>query len=560
MDRVISNVGESIYEWMFTKPDQNKMTALAKLAAALFGTGTIVNGLSCVPTGPASMQVVINPGEIYSQANLEASVCGTLPTDTTHQILKQGILLDAFTTASGALAAPGTAGQSINYLIEAQYADSDVSTDPTTGSTPVVLQFYNATNPTQPWSGPNNSGQTSTTFRKGIVSLQVKAGAAATTGSQTTPSPDAGWTGLWVVTVANGQATITAGNISQYAGAPILPTDLLHAIQYGNLSYNVATGTANAHVVALTPKLTQRVDGMVIRYKAPAANTGALTLDDGLGPVSVVGGSHAALQGGETAPNGDAWVQWNSSIGGGSYILLECTGGALQVAPATQSQHAMQLGQAVGRLLNVQIFTANGTYTPTPGTTSIVVEQVGGGGGSGGTSATGSGTISVTGGGGAGAYAHARFTTGFSGAAVTVGAGGTAGTAGAGAGGTGGTTSFGALLSCAGGGGSGGRGAFAPSNISVSGGGAALPANGNIVRSRGKDGGNGFTISLTDFISGVGGDTPFGPGATAVNATYAGQTATTYGSGAGGAATGISAAAQAGGVGGPGVVIIYEFA
>jgi len=351
MDRVISNVGESIYEWMFTKPDQNKMTALGKLAAALFGTATLVNGLSCVPTGPASMQVVINPGEIYSQANLEASQCGTLPADSTHQILKQGILLDAFTTAAGALPAPGTAGQSVNYLIEAQYADSDVSIDPTTGTTPVVLQFFNASNSTQPWSGPGGNGQTSTTFRKGVVSLQIKPGTAATTGSQTTPAPDAGWTGLWVVTVANGQSTITASNITQYAGAPILPSSLLTSIQTGNLSYAVATGTANAHVVALTPKLTQRVDGMVIRYKAPAANTGALTLDDGLGPVSVVGGAHAALQGGETVQNGDVWAQWNSSIGGGSYVMLDSSGGALQVAPATQSQHAPNLSQFLASLV-----------------------------------------------------------------------------------------------------------------------------------------------------------------------------------------------------------------
>jgi len=344
MDRLITNVGESIYEWMLSKPDQNTMVGLAKLSAAMLGSSTIVNGLSCVPTGPASLQVVVNPGEIYSLANLEASVCGTLPTDS-HQIVKQGVILDAYTSAAGALPAPGSAGQSVNYLIEAQYADSDISIDPTTGTTPVVLQFYNSSNPQTPYSGPGGLGATSTTFRKGVVSLQIKAGAAATTGSQTTPSPDAGWTGLWVVTVANGQTQILAGNIAQYAGAPILPSSLLASIQNGNLSYAVATGTANAHVVALTPALASRVDGMVIRYKAPAANTTALTLNDGLGAVAVVGGAHAALQGGETVTNGDVWVQWNSSIGGGSYIMLDSSGGALQIAPATQSQHAVQLGQ-----------------------------------------------------------------------------------------------------------------------------------------------------------------------------------------------------------------------
>lgn len=231
IDRIISQVGMSLYEWCISKPAQNTMVALAKLTAATLGTSTICNGLSCVPTSPASMQVMVNPGEIYQLANLESTVCGTLPQDTTHQIVKQGVLLDAFTTANGALAAPGTSGQSIAYLIQAQYADSDVSIDPTTGNTPVVLQFYDASNPTSPWSGPNNSGQTSNTFRKGIVSLQVKAGTAATTGSQVTPTPDSGWVGLWFVTVANGQSTITAGNITQYSSAPFLNGSLLSQIQ-----------------------------------------------------------------------------------------------------------------------------------------------------------------------------------------------------------------------------------------------------------------------------------------------------------------------------------------
>ncbi|WP_223504419.1 hypothetical protein [Pseudomonas sp. GL-RE-29] len=43
--------------------------------------------------------------------------------------------------------------------------------------------------------------------------------------------------------------------------------------------------------------------------------------------------------------SGEAWVQWNSSIGGGAYILLFCTGAAKQVALATKSQHAVALSQ-----------------------------------------------------------------------------------------------------------------------------------------------------------------------------------------------------------------------
>jgi hypothetical protein len=330
-DRVIVYAGSIPLETDVLRSNKFAMVGIAKLAAAMLGTSTVVNGLAAVPTSPASLTINVNPGEIYSLVSMDATAYSSVAADTTHQILKSGISLDAVNLSCPA---PGTAGQSINYLVQAIYQDSDADL--------TALPYYNAANPTQAWSGPNNSGTPQATTRKGTVVLSAKAGAAAATGSQTTPAPDAGYTGLWVVTVANGQSTITAGNITQYAGAPILPSSLLASIQSGNLSYAVATGTANAHVIALTPALTSRVDGMLIRYKAPAANTGALTLNDGLGAVSVVGGAHAALQGGETIQNGDALVMWNSSIGGGSYILLECTGGALQIPPATQSQHAVQ--------------------------------------------------------------------------------------------------------------------------------------------------------------------------------------------------------------------------
>lgn len=117
MDRQITYAGPVINEWCFSKPDQNAMVGLAKLSAAVLGTSGVANGLACNPTSPASMQVTIGQGELYQLAALEATVCGTLPADTTDQILKQGIQLGTVTLA--ALAAPGTSGQSINYLIEA---------------------------------------------------------------------------------------------------------------------------------------------------------------------------------------------------------------------------------------------------------------------------------------------------------------------------------------------------------------------------------------------------------------------------------------------------------
>jgi hypothetical protein len=50
----------------------------------------------------------------------------------------------------------------------------------------------------------------------------VKAGTAATTGTQTTPTPDAGYIPLWVVTVPYGDTSVDAGQIVAAPGAPAI--------------------------------------------------------------------------------------------------------------------------------------------------------------------------------------------------------------------------------------------------------------------------------------------------------------------------------------------------
>ncbi|MBN3811708.1 hypothetical protein [Paraburkholderia sp. Ac-20347] len=366
MRRVETYVGQQVYEWLFSAQAQNNMTAMAKVCAAIFGTGGTVNGLACGPTSPATMTVQIGAGEIYQMENLEATACGTLPADTTHTILKQGIQLGTYTTAT--FAAPTTSGQSINYLIEAQYQDSDISLDPTSGSSPVVLQYYNATNPSQPWSGPNNSGSTSNTFRDGIVAYQIKAGVAATTGSQVTPSPDTGWIGLWVVTVPYGATSLTSSNISQYTGSPILPTSLLQSLLTSNLKYGVDSGTVGVVQAKFPIPVTTLVDGMDVWVKIAAANLTTATFTPNPGVISaapVVGAAHAALQGGELVVGGRANFVWRADIT--SWVLVECTGAAIQVAPATASQHAPQMAQVAGfgGFLNLTSNAATGATTAT---------------------------------------------------------------------------------------------------------------------------------------------------------------------------------------------------
>ena len=131
--------------------------------------------------------------------------------DTTASLVKLGINL---TPTSFTVGSPATSGQSINYLIQAALLESD--------TVPVVLPYYNAANPAQPYSGPGNSGVAQNTRRIQRVQLQLKAGAAANAGTQATPPIDNGWVGLYVVTVSYGQTTVGANNITLLATAPFL--------------------------------------------------------------------------------------------------------------------------------------------------------------------------------------------------------------------------------------------------------------------------------------------------------------------------------------------------
>jgi hypothetical protein len=362
MDRVTIYPGAIPLETDLLNTNKNVMVALSKLAAATLGTGTIANGFAVTPTGPASLQVVAAPGEIYSLQNVDGTAYSSIAADTTHQSVKQGILLDASTLNCPA---PTTSGQSINYLVEVAYQDLDAN--------PVVLPYYNASNPSQAYSGPANSGVAQNTSRKGVAVIQVKAGASATTGSQVTPAPDAGYIGLYVVTVAFGQTTITSASISQYSGAPMLPSGLLQAVQTAATTGGADIGAANAYAANFTPAITTLTDKMVLCIKAANANTAASTFTPAPGVIAaspIVGCAHSALQGGEIVPTGDVWLQWNSSIGAGSWVLIDSTGGGMQVAPASKSQHAIQLqqmaavvGGSVNSRMSVTAASATATFT-----------------------------------------------------------------------------------------------------------------------------------------------------------------------------------------------------
>lgn len=90
--------------------------------------------------------------------------------------------------------------------------------------------------------------------------------------------------------------------------------------------------------------------GHVQRVRIANANPGASTYEpDGLAAKPIYGLGLQPLQGGELLPGVATFVylvQAGVNAGNGAWILVESLGGAFPVAPATQSRHALSLGQA----------------------------------------------------------------------------------------------------------------------------------------------------------------------------------------------------------------------
>lgn len=258
---------------------QNAMVGIAKLAEATLGTSGVSDGFSLAPTATPSMTLTLSAGQVYQQTNLESSAISLLNQDA-HTIVKQGFVLDPINLT---FTAPVGVGNAVNVLVQVQYADSD--------TTATVLNYYNAGNPTAPFSGPGNNGTSQPTQRQSIVQVGTKYGIAASAGSQVTPAPDPGYLGLFVVTIAYGQTQITAGNITNYLNANTIPDKLPNipaAVQNNKYSYVKDTGVADAYVVAPNPPLKARVDGteLLIRPLNNNAST-TPTINDGLGVVQI---------------------------------------------------------------------------------------------------------------------------------------------------------------------------------------------------------------------------------------------------------------------------------
>lgn len=237
-------------------------------------------------------------------------------------------------------------------------------------------------------------------------------------------------------------------------------------------------------------------------------------------------------------------------------ILITSAGG---VPSISSTPPAAVLNAIPGRLKSFQVFTTGtaATYTTPAGITTLLVETLGGGGGGGGSNGIVT-TYSAGGGGGAGGYGRNIITSAAASYTYTVGAGGTAGAAGGGTGGTGGQSLF--AGSIAGNGGSGGVGGASVVAGSLGGvGGLGGAGVGNISAASGTPGKYG-TIYAAAALGGAGGSSLYGGGAISTIGSQAGfsATANSGGGGAGGASA-LSGSTFAGGVGGSGLIVVWEF-
>lgn len=213
---------------------------------------------------------------------------------------------------------------------------------------------------------------------------------------------------------------------------------------------------------------------------------------------------------------------------------------------ATEMAKYLGLDVISGRLLNIVKMTASGTYTPSAGTKSIIVEAIGGGGASGNITATAASQNAVSAAGSNGGYAKARYTSGFSSVAVSIGTGGIVNGNGGGNGGNGGATTFGSLMTCPGGNGS---------TVGIA---NAPPFNAGAAQPSGSPSGSGIIFSNKG---------PYSPWPTVVALGMGSNFANcivpelgSYGMGGDGVVSDASSAAKSGNAGTSGCVVIWEYA
>lgn len=348
-------------------------------------------------------------------------------------------------------------------------------------------------------------------------------------------------------------------NITKFGTAPLVAGDLIQ----GSWAYLTYDGTQFQLINAGGP-LTG-----VDTYVTTAGSTTAYTLNF-TGSFAFVSGYAVKLIFNATNTTTTPTLNVNGS-GAVAMKVMDANGNKIDPivgafaanTPATAIYDGVNWNVVVeyptGRLLNIQTPPLGASvYTPTPGTTSIVIKAVGAGGAGGGNQAAAAAQYAAGGAGGSGAYFEHRLTSGFSGAALTVGTGGVG--VSAAAGGAGGNTSFAAIVAGGGGGGGGGTATGTGTvRAGLTAGGAAGAVTGvpNLIAAAGSVGGTAWSDALA-IVAGIGAPSFFG-GMSGEIYNGPGVVGSAFGAGGSGSASTTGFGARAGGNGANGLMQIYEY-
>lgn len=209
MDRQIVYPGSIPLDTDLLSVQRNALLALGSLASTVLGSSPIVDGLACSPAS-SGYAVSIGPGTLSISMQLDATAYGSLPADAS-SILKMGVNTGVIPLQLGTTPDQSTV---LCWLVQAALVEQDDQA--------LALQYWNAANPTVPFSGPGNSGSAQYTRRRTQLVLGVKSSAPVPVGTFAPPSPDPGSVGLYGVTTWVGKAGVTADDIRPLPTAPLL--------------------------------------------------------------------------------------------------------------------------------------------------------------------------------------------------------------------------------------------------------------------------------------------------------------------------------------------------
>jgi hypothetical protein len=210
MDRQIVYPGSIPLDTDLLNLQRNTMAALGSLAQIVLGTQPLVDGLACAPL-TEGVAVVVGPGTITAQLAMDNTSFGSLPADST-------LAVKTATNPENTIVQLGTwpdQSMVLCWLIQAAVQEFD--------DTPVALPYWNAADPTVPFSGPGNSGVGQNTRRVARVVLSAKSSGPLPTGTFAPPTADPGWIGLYGVTTSASKVVVAAEDIHPIIDTPVVP-------------------------------------------------------------------------------------------------------------------------------------------------------------------------------------------------------------------------------------------------------------------------------------------------------------------------------------------------